>query len=159
MDTFSFILVLNAVFFITLLISKSVVLSLILAGICLFILVYLSQNKKISDAMSSITLSARFSAVKDKHYLYTIISLVLFMFLENLIGFNASLIAGFFLFSYLNKLDSQAGFIIALSLLILTAFLSISHSLKAAQSTAILAYYFLVIGTVWLMIEVKKSSL
>lgn len=159
MDTFSFILVLNAVFFITLLISKSVVLSLVLAGICLFLLVYLSQNKKISDAMSSITLSARFSAVKDKHYLYTIISLVLFMFLENLIGFNASLIAGFFLFSYLNKLDSQAGFIIALNLLILTAFLSISHSLKAAQSTAILAYYFLVIGTIWLMIEVKKSSL
>ena len=159
MDTFSFILVLNTVFFITLLISKSVVLSLVLAGICLFILVYLSQNKKISDAMSSISLSSRFSAVKDKHYLYTIISLVLFMFLENIIGFNASLITGFFLFSYLNKLDSQASFIIALSLLILTAFLSISHSLKAAQSTAILAYYFLVIGTVWLMIEVKKSNL
>lgn len=159
MDTFSFILVLNTVFFITLLISKSIVLSLVLAGICLFILVYLSQNKKISDAMSSLTLSARFSALKDKHYLYTIISLVLFMFLENIIGFNASIITGFFLFSYLNKLDSQAGFIIALSFLILTAFLSISHSLIAAQSTAILAYYFLVIGTVWLMIEVKKSNL
>lgn len=159
MDTFSFILVLNVVFFITLLISKSVIMSLVFAGICLFILVYLSQNKKISDAMSSIPLSARFSTVKNSHYLFTIISLVLFIFLENLIGFNASLIAGFFLFSYLNKLDSQASFIIALSLLILTAFLSISHSLKAAQSTAILTYYFLVIGTIWLMIEVKKSNL
>lgn len=159
MDTFSFILVLNTVFFITLLISKSVVLSLVLAGTCLFILVYLSQNKKISDVMSSIPFSARFSAVQNSHYLFTIIALVSFIFLENLIGFNASLIAGFFLFSYLNELDSQASFIVALSLLILTAFLSISHSLIAAQSTAILTYYFLVIGTVWLMIEVKKSNL
>jgi len=159
MDTFSFILVLNSVFFITLLVSKSIILSLVLSGICLFFLVYLSQNKKISDAMNLIPLSARFSAVENSHYLFTIISLVLFIFLENIIGFNASLIAGFFLFSYLNKLDSQASFIIALSLLILTAFLSISHSLQAAQSTAILTYYFLVIGTVWLMIEVKKNNL
>ena len=159
MDTFSFILVLNSVFFITLLVSKSIILSLVLSGICLFFLVYLSQNKKISDAMNLIPLSARFSAVENSHYFFTIISLVLFIFLENIIGFNASLIAGFFLFSYLNKLDSQASFIIALSLLILTAFLSISHSLQAAQSTAILTYYFLVIGTVWLMIEVKKNNL
>src|SRR3989338_7176918 len=104
MDTFSFILVLNSVFFITLLVSKSIILSLVLSGICLFFLVYLSQNKKISDAMNLIPLSARFSAVENSHYLFTIISLVLFIFLENIIGFNASLIAGFFLFSYLNKL-------------------------------------------------------
>src|SRR3989338_574169 len=83
---------------------------------------------------------------------------IIFLVLEKFIGFNGSLFATFFIFAYLNKLESRTSFFIALILLVITALFSIGGRTRIAEDVAIMVYYFLVIGVVWQIIEIRQDK-
>ena len=156
MDNFSLIFFLNLVFFASLLLFRNVFIPLIITVGFLVLIFWLIKNNKIRPEQLQVPFPK--IALNSINYISGVVCLVLFLISEHYIGFNSALLSAFFLFSYLNKLDSRAGFSMALIILIITAILSISKNLKAAEEMAILAYYFLVVGAVWATIELRRDE-
>ena len=156
MDSLTIIFILNAVFFISFFLLKNIYISLILSLLVLFILLFISQKKTIPSFRSSLNLPN--FTLDSGQYLNTIICLITFLVLEKFIGFNGALFATFFIFAYLNKLDSRTSFFIALVLLVITALFSIGGRNKIAEDVAIMVYYFLVVGVVWQIIEIRQDK-
>lgn len=154
MDSLTIIFILNGVFFISLFLLKNIFISLALMALSLFIIFFFLRQKKIATAKSLIKLPS--FDFKDGQYVASIICLVVFLILQVLIGFNAALFITFFIFSYVNKLQSRISFIIALVLFVLMAILTSLGNYKMAEDIAILTYYFLVIGVVWQIIELRN---
>lgn len=151
MNSFSLIIILNTVFFSSLLIFQNIFLSLILAVFCLFFLFFVIQQKKIS--LKKIEIKPPIIALNNRHYINLIICLVLLIFLENFIGFNAAFLVSFFLFSHLNHLDSRSSIYLAIIFLVFTAF-NVKNNLASAENVVIFVYYFLVIGIIWRILEI-----
>ncbi len=156
MDSLTIIFILNGVFFISLFLLKNIFISLGLSLVTLFTLLFVSKKQYIPSFHAGFSAS-RFT-ISNNHYTVTIACLLIFLLLETFIGFTAALFAAFFIFSYLNKVDSRTSFFVALVLLVITAFLSASGNTRAAEDIAILVYYFLVIGVVWQIIELRKEK-
>jgi len=158
MDSLTIIFILNGVFFISLFLLKNIFISLVLAAISLFIILYFLRQKRIASAHSIFNLPS--FEFKDSQYISSTVCLIVFLVLQLLIGFNASLFITFFIFSYVNKLRPRISFIIALVLFVTMALLTALGNYKIAEDIAILTYYFLVIGVVWQIIEIRsiKSS-
>lgn len=156
MDSLTIIFILNTVFFISFFLLKNIYISLILSLLSLFILLFLSKQKTIPSLRTSLNLSS--FTLNNSQYLNTIVCLIIFLVLEKFIGFNGALFATFFIFAYLNKLDSRTSFFIALILLIITALFSIGGRGSIAEDVAIMVYYFLVVGVVWQIVEIRKDK-
>lgn len=156
MDSLTIIFVLNGVFFISLFLLKNIFISLGLSLITLFTLLFVSKKQHIPSFYAGFSAS-RFT-ISNNHYTVTIACLIIFLILEAFIGFTAALFAAFFIFSYLNKVDSRTSFFVAIVLLVITALLSAGGNNQAAEEIAILVYYFLVIGVVWQLIELRKEK-
>lgn len=156
MDSLTIIFILNGVFFISFFLLKNIYISLILSLMTLFILLFASKKKTIPSIRASLNLPS--FTLNNGQYLNTIVCLVIFLVLEKFIGFNGSLFAVFFIFAYLNKLDSRTSFFIALILLVITALFSIGGRNKIAEDVAIMVYYFLVVGVVWQIIEIRQDK-
>lgn len=159
MDSLTIIFILNGVFFISFFLLKNIYVSLFLSILTLLILLFISK-KNISSPSIDFKLNLKLPRIKlnKEQYISTIVSLIILILLMQIVGFNSALFASYFIFSYLNKLDSRASYFVALIILIITAIFSISGNLKAGQDTAILAYYFLVVGVVWQMIELRNEK-
>lgn len=95
---------------------------------------------------------------KDYHYIVIVVAVLIFFYLRDLIGFNASLIAGFFILTYFLKLDDRAAFVVALFFLIICPLLLIYPDSELAEKAAVSAYYFLVIGVVWQIINLIRQK-
>lgn len=150
-NNFSLIIILNTVFFLSLLVLQNIFLSLILSLICLFFLLFAVQHKKIS--LEKIEIRPPKIALNDRHYVTAIICLILLIFLEYFIGFNAAFLASFLLFSYLNRLDSRSSIYLAIILLFFTA-LNVNNNQAVAEGVAVFIYYFLVVGIIWRILEI-----
>lgn len=146
MDNFTSVLFINAVFFITLLISQNFILSSI---IVLFILFILLKSVKIQQEVYKLEYKLPRIVLRDRHYITSIISAIAIIILEPFISFYAAIFVGFCLFCRYNKLSNKAPFFVALFLLFLTAVFSLTNDFEASESIATLAYYFLVIGLIW----------
>jgi len=155
MDSLTIIFILNGVFFISFFLLKNIYISLILSFFTLFILLFVYKKKTIPSFRNSLNLSN--FTLNNNQYLYTIVCLIIFLVLEKFIGFNGALFATFFIFAYLNKLDSRTSFFIALILLVITALFSIGGRNSIAEDVAIMVYYFLIIGVVWQIIEIRQD--
>ncbi|MDO8609829.1 MAG: hypothetical protein Q7R95_04730, partial [bacterium] len=156
MDSLTIIFILNGVFFISFFLLKNIYIPLILSLLTLFALLFISKQKKIPFIDGGFKLPSL--TFNNNQYIVTIACLIIFIVLEKFIGFNATLFATFFIFAYLNKLDSRASFFIALILLVITAFLSAGGKTRPAEDIAVLVYYFLVIGVVWQMVELRQNK-
>lgn len=156
MDSLTIIFILNGVFFISFFLLKNIYIPLVLSLLTLFALLFVYKKKAIPSFYTSLNLSNL--NLNNNHYLYTIIGLIVFLVLERFIGFNGALFATFFIFSYLNKLDSRASFFIALVLLVITALFSIGGRNSIAEDVAIMVYYFLVVGVIWQIIEIRQDK-
>ena len=156
MDSLTIILVLNGIFFISFFLLKNIYVSLFFSLLALFILLFASKKKTIPSFRTSLNLSN--FTINNSQYLITIACLVVFLVLEKFIGFTGALFATFFIFSYLNKLDSRTSFFIALILLIITALFSIGGRNSIAENVAVMVYYFLVVGVVWQIIELRQDK-
>lgn len=154
MDSLSIILVLNGVFFVSLFLLKNAIISLVLTVTSLFIIFFFLRQKKIASARSILNLPS--FEFRDNQYISSIVCLIVFLVLQLLIGFNASLFITFFIFVYVNKLRPQISFIIALVLFVIMALLTSLGNYKMAEDIAILTYYFLVIGVIWQIIELSR---
>jgi len=84
--------------------------------------------------------------------------LLVFFVAEPLLGFNGSLFTAFFIFSHLNNLESSSAFFMSLIFLGITALLSFFLQEKAAEMTAITAFYFLIVGSIWNITETKNIT-
>ena len=146
----------NLVFFASLLLFRNVFIPLIITVVFLAGIFWLIKNNKLRPEQLQVPFPK--ITLNNLNYISSIVCLILFLLLEKYIGFNSALLSAFFLFSHLNKLDSRAGFSMALIILIITAILSISKNLKAGQEMAILAYYFLIVGAVWATIELRREE-
>ncbi|MFA5770199.1 MAG: LytR C-terminal domain-containing protein [Patescibacteria group bacterium] len=156
MDSLTIIFILNGVFFISFFLLKNIYIPLILSLIALFIMLSTSKKKIIPSFRTSLNLQN--FTLNNSQYLNTIVCLIIFLILEKFIGFNGSLFSTFFIFAYLNKLDSRTSFFIALVLLIVTALFSIGGRNKIAEEVAVMVYYFLVVGVVWQIIEIRQEK-
>lgn len=156
MDNFSLIFFINLVFFSSLLLFRNVFIPLIITVGFLAAIFWLIKNNKLRPEQLQVPFPK--INLNSINYISGVACLVLFLILEKYIGFNSALLSAFFLFSHLNKLDSRAGFSMALIILIITAVLSISKNLKAGQEMAILAYYFLIVGAVWATMELRHEE-
>ena len=144
------------VFFVSLFLLKNIFISLILTTLSLFIIFFFLRQKKIATAHSIFNLPS--FEFKDSQYISSIVCLIVFLVLQLLIGFNASLFITFFIFSYVNKLRPRISFVIALVLFVIMALLTALSNYKMAEDIAILTYYFLVIGVVWQIIELRNAK-
>ena len=156
MDSLTIIFILNGVFFIRFFFLKNIYISLALSLLTLFALLFISKQKKIPSVNDSFRLSI--PTLNNSQYVMTIVCLIIFLVLEKFIGFNGALFATFFIFAYLNKLESRTSFFIALILLVITALFSIGGRTRIAEDVAIMVYYFLVIGVVWQIIEIRQDK-
>lgn len=156
MDSLTIIFILNGIFFISFFLLKNIYISLTLSLLTLFALLFISKQKKIPSVNDSFRLSI--PVLNNSQYVATIVCLVIFLVLEKFIGFNGSLFATFFIFAYLNKLESRTSFFIALILLVITALFSIGGRTRIAEDVAIMVYYFLVVGVVWQIIEIRQEK-
>ena len=156
MDSLTIIFILNGVFFISFFLLKNIYLSLFLSLLTLFILLFISKHKNIPSIPSSFHFSG--IDLNKGQYISTTVCLIIFFVLIKIVGFNSALFTSYFIFAYFNKLGSRESYFVALIILIITAIFSISGNIKAGQDTAILAYYFLVVGVVWQMIELRKEK-
>lgn len=156
MDSLTIIFILNGVFFISFFLLKNIYIALTLSLLTLFALLFISKQKKIHSVNDSFRLSI--PVLNNSQYVTTIVCLVIFLVLEKFIGFNGSLFATFFIFAYLNKLESRISFFIALILLVITALFSIGGRTRIAEDVVIMVYYFLVIGVVWQIIEIRQEK-
>lgn len=93
---------------------------------------------------------------QDEAYLFIIISLLSFIFLEPLIGFNPAVIVAVFLIIHFFHLDSRVLFAFALGLLVVAAIAYSFGNQRLAEGAAVLVYYFLLIGVGWEIIELIK---
>ena len=156
MDSLTIIFILNAVFFISFFLLKNIYIPLILSLLTLFTLLFISKTKKLPSIQDRFKLPGL--ALNNDQYIMAIVCLIIFLVLEKFIGFNGSLFATFFIFAYLNKLDSRTSFFIALILLVITALFSIGGRTRIAEDVAIMVYYFLVVGVVWQIIEMRQDK-
>lgn len=156
MSSLTIIFILNGVFFISFFLLKNIFISLALSILSLFALLFISKQKKIPSVQTSFRLSI--PVLNNSQSVTTIVCLIIFLVLEKFIGFNGSLFATFFIFAYLNKLESRASFFIALILLVITALFSIGGRTRIAEDVAIMVYYFLVVGVVWQIIELRQEK-
>ena len=157
MTSLSIIFILNGVFFISLFLLKNISISLILTVFSFFILLFIPWPKKTDTAnATSRFLNLNF---KNTQYSITVVCLIIFVVLENFIGFNAALFAVFFIFSYFNRLDSRISLVIGLTLLSLTALLARGDDTQGTEKIALFAFYFLVIFAIWQIIELYKEKL
>lgn len=152
MNVFLMILILNVIFIVSFLVFKNILISFLSAAFSFFILLlFLKQTKENNESYLNLKLlSPNF---KSNQYTSCIVCLILFIFLEKFIGFQASLFVTFFIFLYVNKLDGRLSFLISLFLLFITALLTAGKNTIAAESVAISAYYFLTIGVCWQMFK------
>ncbi len=156
MGSFSIIFILNGVFFISFFLIKNISISLILTVFSFFILLFIPWPKKTDTAnATSRFLNLNF---KNTQYSITVVCLIIFVVLENFIGFNAALFAVFFIFSYFNRLDSRISLVIGFTLLALTALLARGDDTQGTEKIALFAYYFLVIFAIWQIIELLKEK-
>ena len=156
MSSLTIIFILNGVFFISFFLFKNIFISLALSILSLFTLLFISKQKKIPSVQTSFRLFI--PVLNNSQYVTTIVCLVIFLVLEKFIGFNGSLFATFFIFAYLNKLESRTSFFIALILLVITALFSIGGRTRIAEDVAIMVYYFLVVGVIWQIIELRQEK-
>lgn len=156
MDSLTIIFILNGVFFISFFLLKNIYIPLILSLLALFILLFVSKQKNISSLRAGLNLQ-NFN-FNSRQNINLIVCLIIFLVLERFIGFNGALFATFFIFAYLNKLDSRTSFFIALILLVITALFSIGGRTLIAEDVAVMVYYFLVIGVIWQIIEIRQDK-
>lgn len=157
MSSLSIIFILNAIFFISFLLLENIYIALVLTTLSLFFLTNQSQQKKIDIPLPSLKLPN--INLKNNHYTNTIICLIIFIFLERIVGFTASLFTSFFIFSYINKLNNQISFIAAMIFLGITVLFTVLKNDVVAESMATMAYYFLVVGVMWQILSgLKKKS-
>lgn len=151
MDSLTVIFILNGVFFISFFLLKNIYIPLGLSLITLITLLLVFKKKNIS----SIPFGFRLPDINfDKnHFTSAIVCFVIFFVLQRLIGFDSALLVTFFMFAHLNKLDSSISFYIVLIIFVITAFLAAGGNTRTAEPLAILAYYLLIIGVVWQIIE------
>jgi hypothetical protein len=157
MDSVLLVFVLNSVFFISFLIVRNTSIALILTSLILFVLLFIAHKKNLTH--TSTILNSSNTSFNDQQYINAIICLIVLIGLEKIIGFNGSLFASFFIFAHLNKLNSRTSYHIALIFLGITAFLSINKSNRFVETTAIMSYYFLIIGVVWHFYERWKEKI
>ncbi|NMB83866.1 hypothetical protein GYA28_01095 [Candidatus Roizmanbacteria bacterium] len=158
MDAFSVILLINAVFFIITVAFQNVSISLAVSVSLFFLITYLVHRGKLKLTSVDFRIKERLSSLNNRDYIIAVVCLVLFLALEPSLGFNGAIFTVFFLFSHLNKLDSRASFFMALIFLGLTAFLSALGNQKPAEQTAITAYYFMIVGALWQVYEIRKEE-
>ncbi|MBI5122356.1 hypothetical protein HZA75_00695 [Candidatus Roizmanbacteria bacterium] len=156
MDSLTIIFILNGVFFISFFLLKNIYISLTLSLFTLFILLFVSKKKTIPSLRACLNLPS--FTFHNSQYLNMIVCLIIFLVLEKFTGFNGALFATFFIFAYLNKLDSRTSFFIALILLVITALFSIGGRNSIAEDVAIMVYYFLIIGVIWQIIEIRQDK-
>lgn len=156
MTSLSIIFILNGVFFISLFLLKNIFISLTLTVFSFFMVLFIPWPKKTDTAnTASRFLNLNF---KNTQYSITVVCLIIFVVLENFIGFDAALFAVFFIFSYFNRLDSRISLIIGFTLLALTALLGGGDDTQGTEKIALFAYYFLLIFAIWRIIELLKEN-
>lgn len=156
MDSLTIIFILNGVFFISFFLLKNIYVPLGLSLVTLFTLLFVFKKKNISSIPFGFQLP---SINLDKsHYTTALICFVIFFVLQRLIGFDSALLVTFFIFAHLNKLDSRISFYAVLIIFVITAFLAAGGNTRAAEPLAILAYYLLIIGVVWQIIEYIREG-
>lgn len=156
MDSLTIIFILNGVFFVGFFLLKNIHIPLILSLLTLFVLFFVTKQKKIPTFQTSLKLRGLLS--HNNQYVVTIACLIVFIVLEKFIGFNSSLFLAFFIFAFLNKLSSRASFVMALIFFIVTVLFTIGSNIDAAQDMIVLVYYFLVIGVIWQIIERRNEG-
>lgn len=156
MDSLTIIFILNGVFFISFFLLKNIHIPLILSLITLLVLFFVTKQRKIPTFQASLKLRGILSY--NNQYIVTIACLIMLIVLEKFIGFNAALFLAFFIFAFLNRLSSRAGFVMALVFFVVTVLFTISNNTDAAKDMIVLVYYFLVIGVIWQIVEVRKEN-
>ncbi len=148
-------IILSGIFLIGVYFFQSIFYPLIIFFFLLFItFIFYPQNESLVYLLKAKIIAY---LKKDFHYLIILSSIIFFFYLHDLIGFNPSLIASFFILWYFLHLDERASFAAALIFLSLCPFLLIFHLEELAEKSAVLAYYFLVIGVVWQMVMITKE--
>lgn len=151
MNNFSFVIILNIIFFLSLLFLQNVYISIIFTCIAMFAFIIIIQQNRIS--LKFLEIQSPKIVLNDYHYITFIFSLLLLIILEKFIDFNIAVIVVFFLFSYLNHLNSRASIIISIFLLILTAF-NANVDKQISENIAYFVYLFLIIGIIWRVVEI-----
>lgn len=154
MDSLTIIFILNGVFFISFFVLKNIYIPLGLSLLTLFFLLFISKHQKIPSINPDFKLPSL--AFNNNQYLTAIACLIIFFILEKFIGFKTALLVAFFIFSHQTGLNSRISFFIALILLVITTLLTAGGNGRIAEDSGILVYYFLVIGVVWQIIELRN---
>jgi len=158
MNVISLIFFINVFFLSTALIFQSILIPLVLSTLLFITLSYFVVNGKIKLTSTRFNIK-NFLIYGSLHdYVTAVICLVIFLVAEPVLGFNGAFFTVFFIFSHLNNLNSSSAFFMSLVFLGITTLLSLFLHAKAAEITAITAYYFLIVGTIWYIVETKKIS-
>lgn len=156
MSSLKLVLIINFIFFVSALLVQSFFIAFVITSIAIFILFFLLRRIKIIDPNYSF--KKKYS-ITNMHYLTLILGLIIFIFLEEPIGTNASLFTSFFIFVHLNKLPNRIAFFLALVLLTVTAFFIAARNNIAAEISATITYYFLFVGVMWFFVELGIQKL
>jgi len=158
MNVFSVILITNIFFLFSAFISQNISISLLLSTVLFFTFSYFVVNGKLKLTSTHLNIKGLVLSGSRRNYVTTIICLLVFFVAEPLLGFNGSLFTAFFIFSHLNNLESSSAFFMSLIFLGITALLSFFLQEKAAEVTAITAFYFLIVGAIWNITETKNIT-
>lgn len=150
MSSLKLMLIINAIFFVSVFLAKSVFIAFIITSIAIFVIFLLLYRIKIVDIHYNFKEKY---AITNVHYNTMMLCLIIFILLEQPIGTHASLFTSFFIFAHLNKLPNRIAFFLALILLVITAFFIAARNNVAAELSATITYYFLIVGVVWFFVE------
>ena len=148
MSSLLMLLVLNAVFFISFFVIHNLYLAFAFTAVSFFALLFFFRHQTIDN---DYVVKLPYLDFSNKQYNSIVVCLIIFLILEKNIGFRPSLFTSFLIFLHLNKLDSRPSFLIALIFLTTTALLTAGKNRLSAESAAIMAFYFLAIGVIWLI--------
>lgn len=152
MSNIVILVVLNAFFILGLFLFKNIFIAIAFSLVFAYLLIrYYPVNSHIHH---KINLEKIAQIGSDRTLLFLLISLIVFIGLEDSVGFSLAFLAAFFLFFRLAKLASSACYKIALSLLMVTAISAGFGNQDVTKFLAVLVYYFLIIGLLWQLGEI-----
>ena len=151
MDSLTIIFILNGVFFISFFLLKNIYISFGLSLITLFALLFFFRKKNISPIPHCFQFPQ--INIENSHYVSIVVCIVIFLILQGSIGFDFASLVTFFIFAHLNKFNSRVSYYIVLIIIAVSAFLTAGGNARIAEPLAVLAYYLLIIGAVWQIIE------
>jgi len=171
MNNLSFVIAINSIFLASFFVFQNILLSIFLVIIALFFHKPANSETKAvanNEIMSTVKTKPKFVGFLPQAFLNiklnnnslqqnSLISLLLFIFLDSFFGYKLALFMAFFIFSFLNKLKSEVSYILALIFISINAFFNMLNSPESGNDPAIMAFFFIVIGIIWQVYEYRAD--